>query len=208
MRAMLVVVAALPITTFAVDPADISRGTVELSGGTALSFSTATTKVKPDAPGAPEVETDRTAYLVDTAAFFYVAPNVGLGLSLSYERETEEIGANDQRSWILLVGPAVTAQLPIAPRFAVFGRGTIGYAASRTWGEEVPDLKGSGYGLALQAGARFFPVAQFSLHVGLAYEYAKLTTDATTTPTAIVPETEATSSGITASAGLSVYFGR
>jgi hypothetical protein len=51
-------------------------------------------------------------------------------------------------------------------------------------------------------------VAQFSLHLGVAYEYAKLTTDATTTPTAVFPETEATTSGITVSAGLSVYFGR
>jgi hypothetical protein len=208
MKAVLVVIAALPVAALAADPADVSRGAVELSGGTALSFTTGSTTLRPDAPGAAEVETDTTSYVLDAAGLYYVARNVGLGLSLAYDKETEEIGANDLRSWVLLVGPAISAQLPVAPQLAVYGRASIGYAASRTWGEEIPDLKGSGYGLGLRAGVRYFPVAQFSLDVGVAYAYAKLTTDATTTPTIVLPETEGTSSGVTLSAGLSVFFGR
>jgi opacity protein-like surface antigen len=208
MKAILVAIAVLPVTTLAANTADVSRGAVELSGDTALSFSTGSTKVKPDAPGATEVETDTTVYGVDAAAFYYVVRNVGLGLSIHYENEKEETGASDERAWTLLLGPAISGQLPVAPGLAVFGRGTFGYAASRSWGEDLPDLKGTGYGFALEAGAKYFPMAQLSLNLGVGYAYAKLTTDETTTPTTTVPEIEATSSGITVFAGLSVYLGR
>jgi hypothetical protein len=107
-----------------------------------------------------------------------------------------------------MIGPAISVQLPVAPRFAVYGRGAVAYAASRTWGEDVPDLEGTGYGFTLQAGAKYFPVAQLSLNVGLAYAWAKLTTDETTTPTVTIPEFDTTTSGVTVSAGLSVYLGR
>lgn len=208
MKALLVAVAALPVIALAADHADVAAGAVELSGATALSFSTGSTKVKPDAPGATEVKTDTTEYGVDAAAFYYVVRNVGLGLSVGYDNQKEETGAADQRAWMLMLGPAVSVQLPVAPRLAVYGRGTLGYAASRTWGEDVPDLKANGYGFGLEAGAKYFPVAQLSVNVGVAYAYAKLTTDATTTPTVTIPKVDATSSGLTVSAGLSVYFGR
>lgn len=208
MKAILVALAALPVAALAENPSDLSPGAIELAGDATLQISKGSTKVKPDLPGATAVKTDTGEYVLDAAGFYYVMRNLGLGLSIRYEKDTEETGANDLRTQMLVVGPAVSLQVPVAPSLALFGRGTLGYATSRTWGEDVPDLKGTGYACVLQAGVRYFPVAQVSLNLGAAYTFAKLTTDEATTPTETIPKMEATTSGLTGFAGLSVFFGR
>jgi opacity protein-like surface antigen len=208
MKAIIVALASLPVAGLAENVSDLSPGAIEISGDTTLRISKGSTKVDSDQSAATAVKTDTGEYVLDASGFYYVTTNVGLGLSISYEKETEETGANDQRMQMLVLGPAVSLHFPIAPALAVFGRGMLGYATSRTWGENVPDLKGTGYGYTLQAGVRYFPVAQISLNAGASYAYAKLTTDDVTTPTGPVPGVDATSKGLTVFAGLSVYFGR
>jgi hypothetical protein len=208
LKALVLAVASLPVCALATNPAELTPGTLELSGSASLQIGTGSTKVKPDLAGAEAVKTDTGEYVLDVGGFYYVTPSVGLGLSVSYEKQTEESDGLDERSQLLTIGPALSLQLPVAPSLAVFGRGTIGYARSRLWGAEMPDLEGHGYGYSVEGGLRYYPIAQLSIDLGLSYTHAKLTTDAASTPVESIPKIEGTSSGLTASVGLSVYLGR
>lgn len=188
--------------------ADLSAGTFQLVGESALGFRTGSTTMKFDAPGAPETSSDLTEYGLDVAGLYYLVPDVGLGLSVSFDRSTEETAGVEERTWTVTVGPELSVQKAVAERVAVFGRGMVGYATARMSGTGEPDLSATGFGVGLQAGVRYFVVKQVSIDAALTYTYVKLTTDEVTTPTGTIPELEARSSSFGFGAGVSVFFGR
>jgi opacity protein-like surface antigen len=219
-KAFAVALALLPASAAAEDLADVRAGAVEVLGGASLRLSSASGKVKMDQPAPNEYTTSSDDYAFELAALYYVARDVGVGLAATWEYEqqsTEGIpkqgGGNvslQERTRIWTVGPAVSAQLPVAASLALFARGTLAYAVARTSGLDTPTLKGSGYGFAVGGGLKYFPLAQVSLDAGLTYSYLRLKTDAIADDPQYgsFPATTATSSGLTISAGLSVYFGR
>jgi hypothetical protein len=212
-KEILVALAILPVATYAVDTADLSPGAVELSGGTTLRLASGSTKIKPES--GTERKTDTGSYRLDTSGFYYVGPNVGLGLAVSYDKESEKTGSVSMDSWTFVVGPAIALHVPVASELALYGQGTVGRAWARSWGSGgTPDIGANGYAYAVEAGLKYFPVKQVSLQAGVVYEYLTLTTDEVnlggpTPPGPVtIPKTDTTSSDLAFFVGLSVYFGR
>ena len=210
-RAALAVLALLPAVAHAVDTADLSPGTVELAGAANLRLETGTTRTTPS--GGTETKTDRGSYVLDASGFYYLARSVGLGLTISYDKESEKTEGTSTDTWALVIGPAISLHFPVASELAIFGRGAVGGAWARTWGGSgQPDVGGSGYGYLVEAGLKYFPLKQLSLDAGVKYQYLKLTTDEVTydsgTTPVTIPKTDVVTSGLAFVVGLSVYFGR
>jgi hypothetical protein len=198
----------LPVASFAEGPADISAGAFELGGDTELNYLTGSSKHVYDAPGATETKVDQTATKIDATAIYYVERNIGIGLSASYDRQTLEFEGDEQTSSALVIGPAISLQLPIAPQVALFGRGMVGLASGKMTETGNSDTKITGYALALQAGIKYFVVTQVSFDFGLGYQFQKATFESRTTPSGTIPKLDSRTSSVGVGVGLSVYFGR
>lgn len=205
---ILAAMALLPAAAYAENDASIERGAVEVGGDMTLDLSTGSVKQKFDAPGAVEQKIDTSTVELDVSGLYYVAPNVGLGLAVLYSKETQEADGIEETSSTAVVGPAISAQLPLAPQVALFGLAAVGYASSTFSATGDPDLEASGFGFVLRGGIKYFVAKQFSLDVGLRYTLINLERDAIVTATGTIPELDTKVSTVGVSAGLSVYFGR
>lgn len=213
-KAILAALAMLPVVPLAADPvgdAELSPGAVELSGATALRLETGSVEVTPS--GGAQTKTDTGSYALEASGFYYLARFAGLGLTVSYAKETEGSGDASSDAWAFLAGPAIALHLPVAPALAVFGRGTVGPAWARTWGGGgQADVSANGYGYAVEGGLKFFPLKQLSLDAGVSYRRVKLTTDEAVDHTGpmpvTIPKMDVVTAGLAFSAGLSVYLGR
>ena len=99
-KGILAALAMVPVVSVAVDTADISPGAVELAGATALRFETGSVKTTPS--GGTETKTDTGSYVFDASSFYYVARFVGLGLTASYDEETEKTQGTSTDAWAFL----------------------------------------------------------------------------------------------------------
>ncbi|HEX9241843.1 MAG TPA: porin family protein [Anaeromyxobacter sp.] len=195
MKKLFALLALFPVAAFAqaIDP-----GTLELSGETSLSFLSSSIDVK---SGGATTSGDQQNWDLRGSGLYYVAPNIGVGATLSYQSETLKVdGIFDNKTSTFTVGPAVGVTFPVAPQVAVFGRGSIVYAeSSMNFGGG--DVNSSGWGIGLEAGVKYFPVKAISLDAGVAFQYLSLTGDTS-------PSVDISSTGIGVNVGVSVYFGR
>jgi hypothetical protein len=192
----LLVALAMVVPMFA--RADLAPGTFELSGSTNLGFSSGSVKQE---QGGLSGTTDTTDYGLSGTGLYYVAPNLGLGLTLqyAYTSEKDEFGVKTSLS-TLLIGPAIAYEVPVAPQFAIFGLGQIGYASATNTETGFQDVSASGFGLGLEAGVKYFIVKNLSFNAALDYQYRQVKTDEAV-------ERTITTSDFGLNLGLSVYFG-
>lgn len=202
-RRIVLVIAVLPVLARA---ADLTPGTVEVTGGSSLGFSSGTTKME----GSPE-SVKTTAYGLDASAVYYLTPNVAVGLAVAYDkRETElsttgpVVGSAKIGSSTLLIGPAIALELPLQGPLALAAQAQLGRLSATFTESGSPDTDASGWGLGVGAGLKYYVAPMFSVNAGLGYTYQKLTY---TTP-GFTDEPKITSSGLGLNVGLSVYFGR
>ncbi len=207
-RTFVVVLAMAP---FAARALDVSAGTVEVRGDSNLGFSFASTDVSGSLPGS---STDNTLYGGDLTGLYYVVPNLGIGLALSYSAsETKSVGFKSTSS-NLLVGPAVAFVYPLQEKLSLALQGDAGWVRSKSkttfndtgiGGLAGGESNSSGFGFELGAGVRYFLARSFSVNAGVAYVHEQTTVDA---PSGTgLPDIKFTTSGLRVGAGLSVYFG-
>jgi hypothetical protein len=195
MQKLLALLALLPLAAFG-EP--INPGAVELSGESSLSFLTSDTTLKSSGGAASG---NQQNWDLRGAVLYYVAPNVGVGGTLSYQSEALSVpGVLDTTSSTFALGPVAGLDVPLSPLVDGFARGSVVYAA-RTMNFGGSHVRSSGWGLGLEVGLKYFLVKQLSIDGGIGYRYTSLTGDTT-------PSVDVSSSGVGVNLGLSLYFGR
>jgi hypothetical protein len=177
--------------------AEVAQGTFELSGGSNLGFSSGSRKTE---IGGASGTVDTTDYGLSATGLYYVSPNIGIGGRLEYGYSAEKANGVTDGLSTLIIGPAIAAEAPVAPQFAVFGLAQLGYASTTQSTTGFADVKASGYGFGLDVGVKYFVVKNFSFNAALAYQYANVETDETV-------KRKITTSDVGLNLGLSVYFG-
>jgi hypothetical protein len=198
MKKLLLALAMFPMVAAA---NELTPGTFELSGTTTLGFSSASSDVKMD--GASVIKTDTSAFALGGNGLYYLTPNFALGGRVSYLNRTtkDKLNNTEFTDKDFFFGPAAQIEAHVAPQVAVFGLLALGYeSSSLDFGGFSSD--GSGVGLNLEAGVKYFPVKSLSFDAALAYDYASLKYD---TVGGVTPKQ--TLSGFGFNLGLSVYFG-
>ncbi len=189
-KRILVALAMFPV----VAQAEISAGTFELSGDTTLTFSQGSVE---RTTGGFTDQVDTTDLQLSASGLFYVTPNVGVGLGVDYIDSTRESGGVKYGSSVLVIGPGLGLDFPVAPKLSLFALGTIGYASATYTETGTSSSTPTGWGLGLEGGIKFFPVSSVSLNAALGYNWVRLKED----------PVEVTNSGIGLSLGVSVYLG-
>jgi hypothetical protein len=203
-KTLLAAVAAFP---FLAGAADLSAGTVQLSGSSALGLGGGTSELT---YRGRTTTTTSAALGLSTTAFFHVARNLGVGLFGAYSRSTSTtkdgsttatVNDEETSSWFS-VGPAVSFQLPVAEKLSLFGQvegGWVRGSGSYSSGNRSSDYTTKGLVLGTEAGVKFFPAASVSLDAGLTWTWRKQTQDS--------PDTTTRASNVAAIAGVSIYLG-
>jgi hypothetical protein len=192
MKRIAMVLALVPALASA---ADIAPGTFEIAGGSNLGLNGGSVK---ESVGGFSDTTDTSNYGLSATGLYYITPNFAVGGTFDYAADNQKFsdGTKFNVSSFLL-GPAVSYEAPIAPQFAVYGRGDLGYvSATRDTGVSV---SATGWGLGLEAGVKYFPVHQVSFNAGLGYRYTSTSTDENVSR-------DITTTNFGLNAGISVYF--
>jgi hypothetical protein len=199
MKKLLVALAMFPLVA-AANEHGIAPGTFELSGTTTLGFNSTSSDIKMDGTSVSKLDT--SVFALGGNGLYYVTPNVALGGRINYRNQTikDKLANTEDTEKDLFLGPAVQLETHVAPEFAVFGLLALGYESSSvdTGGVSVD---GSGFGLNLEAGVKYFPVKSLSFDAALAYDYASIKYDSVG---GVTPKR--TDSGLGFNVGLSVYF--
>lgn len=191
-KRILVALAMFPAVTQA---NEISVGTFELSGDTTLTFNQGS--VETSSGGFTDQQVDTTDLKLSASGLFYVTPNVGVGLGIDYIDSTRESGGVKAGTSVLVIGPGLGLDFPVAPKLSLFALGTIGYASAKYTQTGYTSSTPTGWGLGLEGGIKFFPVSSVSLNAALGYTWLRMKED----------QFEVTQSGIGLSLGVSVYLG-
>jgi hypothetical protein len=181
MRRLLLVL-ALVLPAF-VHARELAPGTLEIAGGSSLSFSNLEIEVEGD-------DQDTDTFQFDLNGYYYVVPNLGLGLGLLYQDISNDPGSDVTSVAIL---PQLTYQVPVADKLGLFVGAGLGYASV-----EMDDDDASGLAWMVEGGLKIFPVRWLSLNGGVRYTGYNLETDG---------DLEVDVSDFTVGAGLSFYFG-
>lgn len=199
-------VALLPLLA----SAELAAGTIELTGGSNLNFSTGEEKWTDRTPVGDFVEKhDLTNFDLDTGVLYYLTPNVGVGFELGYAREKDEILNETRTLSTTFIGPRVGLDLGLGEKISVFGDLALGFARVNDRFEDSLDPLSdwedtySGLGFRLAGGVKYFPVPALSFNAGLAYSYLTVTGD-----TAPGVETNLKKTDLGLNVGISVYLGR
>jgi hypothetical protein len=131
----------------------IQTGTIEVTGGTSLNFSSG----EIDRNG-NDIDLDETELSI--TSLYYIAPNLGVGLHWEYE--STEIGNSDTSETI--IGPAFAFNIPIAPQLSIK---PLGYIALLNGEEGTTDYDGTEWGLGVDAN--YFIQENISLNTGIVY---------------------------------------
>lgn len=188
MKRFLVLVALVPALASA---NELSVGTVQVSGGSTLGFGSSTNKTEGDA----ELKTSQLG--LNTSTLYYVTPMVGVGGTLEYTSMTQKQSGTSFEVTELFIGPKVGLDLPVAPQLAVFVDGELGYVRGTTKVTGAPEAKGTGWGLGLGGGLKYFLVPAVSADVGLLFRHGVVKEEGVKT----------TTNNVVVSVGLSAYFG-
>ncbi len=190
-KRILVALAMFPVVAQA---NEISVGTFELSGDTTLTFNKGSMETK---AGGFTDEVDTTDVQLSASGLVYVTPNLGVGLGVEYSDSTQESGGVKYGTSVLVIGPGIGLDFPVAPKMSLFALGTIGYASSTYTETGASDVTPTGWGVGLEGGVKFFPVSSVSLNAALGYSWVQLKEN----------PVEVTQSGVGLNLGVSVYLG-
>jgi hypothetical protein len=203
MKKLLVALAMFPLVAAANEHGTehgIAPGTFELSGTTTLGFSSTSSDIKMD--GTSVDKTDTSVFALGGNGLYYVTPNVALGGRINYRNQTikDKLNNTEDTTKDLFIGPAVQVETHVAPQVAVFGLLALGYESSSVDSGGL-SVDGSGVGLGLEAGVKYFPVRSLSFDAALAYDYASINYDSVG---GVTPKQTISALGF--NVGLSVYF--
>jgi len=159
----------------------IQTGTIEVTGGTNLSFSSG----EIDRNGN---DTDVDSTELSLSGLYYVAPNLGVGLHWEYE--STEVGNSDSSE--TTIGPAFAFNIPIAPQMSIK---PIGYISLVNGEEGTTDYDGTEWGLGVDAN--YFIRDNISVNAGITYSSQDIDIDG---------GGDYKATGFQTGVGLSVYF--
>jgi opacity protein-like surface antigen len=197
MKKLLALLALVPLVASAQDfPAKLKPGTFELAGSSNLSVLSSSNDYKSNGQS---VSGDQTNWNVQGFGLFYVAPNIGVGGTVSYQSLKLSGDFADATIDTFSIGPAVGFSFPVGPQVDLFGRAAIVYASQEFGAGAGENIKSSGFGFGLQAGVKYFVLKNLSLDGAVVFQYLSLTADST-------PSVDITSTGFGANLGISVYF--
>jgi long-subunit fatty acid transport protein len=165
---------------------DINQGRFELSGQSNLNFS----KMEIEVDGSPDTDVTSTEFQFD--GLYYLQKNLGLGLSILYDKTEIEVGAADIDTSTLLIGPQVSYNIPLNEKISLFVNGLVGYAT-----EEIENEDADGWGFQVGVGLKYFLTNSASINGTLSYQSLSLEDD---------PGNDFDSSGVGVGIGLSMYF--
>jgi len=183
-RMLVVLAVAAPMLA----QAEVSVGTVEVTGSSRLGFQS--TSFKPDG----SEKTTTSTFGADLSALYYVTPMIGVGAEVSFENTTDKTpGFADRKlkSWSL--APKIGFDLPLAEKTAFFADLKAGWTSADSDG-----FKTDGFGWGLGAGIKYFLAPSFSANLGLNYDSVSLKADG---------GAKATGTNLFVGVGLSGYFG-
>lgn len=181
MKKTLLTLLAMGIIPNTLSAHNINTGTIEVTGGTNLNFSSS----EVDQNGN---DTDVDEFGLSVTSLYYVAPNLGVGLHWEYE--SSEIGNNDSSE--TLIGPAVAFNIPIAPKMSVKPLAYIGLVDGENG---ATDYDGTEWGLG--ANLNYFIRDNISIDAGIVYSSQDVDIDG---------GGDFKVTGFTTAVGLSVYF--
>jgi hypothetical protein len=191
----LAVLATLCLAPTLAVASDLRPGNLKLSGSTHLEFSSNETDLEDGDEG------DVTQIAAGTSGYWFLTPNVGVGASLDYVRQSEDDALGDVTVTQYIVGPAVAFHLPVSERAALFGEAGIGLARmSVDFGGDLgsEDFDGDGWGIFGRGGVAFFVARAVSLDAALFFERTEWDPDGR----------DVTFNTLGLNLGISVYLGR
>jgi long-subunit fatty acid transport protein len=160
---------------------NIQTGTIEVTGDVDLSFFSGEKEVNGK-------ETDIDGMSLSLSTLYYVAPNLGVGLSWAYD--SSEVGSSESSE--TTIGPAMAFNIPIAPKMSVKPNG---YFALVDGEKNNNDYDGTEWGLGVDFN--YFIRDNLAIVAGVAYSSQDIDYDA---------GGDYKLSGFNTSVGLSVYY--
>ena len=160
---------------------NIQTGTIEVTGGTTLNFTSSTIEQNGR-------DTDIDSRELSLTGLYYIAPNLGVGMHWSYD--STEVGNSDSSETI--IGPAVAFNIPIAPQMSIK---PIGYIALVNGENGTVDYDGTEWGLGVDAN--YFIRENISINAGIIYSSQDVDIDG---------GGDFKATGFQTGVGLSVYF--
>lgn len=161
--------------------AEITAGTIQVSGGSNLSALAGSLEETFKEPGVPNVveKTDLWNFNLEAGALYYLTPMIGVGLDVGYDSMAAEYKYDQYKvtETNLFIGPKVGLELPLAEKLSVFGDlglGLVKYTAEHedtSTGIKVSSGGGSGVGFRVGAGVKYFLIPAISVDAGLRYRY-------------------------------------
>jgi opacity protein-like surface antigen len=185
MKKTVIVLLALfvPVPLWAMD---ITQGRFEMSGQSNFNFS----KMDIEVTGTPDADVTSTEFQID--GLYYLQKNLGLGLSILYDKtETEAAGASFDTS-TFLIGPQVSYNIPLNEKVSLFVNGLAGYASVEIDGEDA-----DGWGYQIGGGLKYFFTNTTSINGTLSYQSLSMEDDF---------GNDFDSSGVSVGVGLSIYY--
>jgi len=182
------VISLLCVSTTVSYARDLGKGTIEISGDFDLSVDSV--DLKPE--GFDKITTDTTTLSVD--ALYYVAPNIGVGLTLTHESVEEKSGADKDKTTIKIIGPAVSYNISLNDKTSLKLQGAIANVSIDL--DDTTTIDGFGWNIG--AKVSYFLNEFVSLDAGLDYLSASLEENGS-------PSIDVDLTGFSTGVGISVY---
>ena len=167
---------------------DLGKGSIEISGDLALSVDSVGLKSK----GFDKTTTDTTTLSVD--ALYYVAPNIGVGLTLTHESIEIKSAGDKNKTTTQIIGPAISYNVSLNDKTSLKLQGAIANVSSDLDDTTTID----GFGWEIGGKISYFLNDFVSIDAGLSYLSASLEDNGS-------PSIGVDVTGFSTGAGISVY---
>jgi len=147
---------------------EIQRGTVEISGGTNVSFSS--TEIKPEGRTKTEIDTQA----IDASVLYYFSPNVGVGMLWNYQDYETTTGTFSFEQTTTLIGPQLAINVSLNDKTSFKLKGSV-FVSSTEVSDSWSKTKSDGFGWAVWGGLSYFVMESVSFNGGITY--ASLSTE-------------------------------
>lgn len=172
----------------------IGVGTIEIGGDLDLSAFSAETKFS---SGGFSDTTDNDTVNLSLTGFYYVADNLGIGISWSYRSEKVSADGDSAKTTMHVIGPAVQFNSSLNKNVNLFLAGTLGYASIDYDDSFFGNASADGFGYDIVGGIKYFMNDHISLNGSIGYGSISADIDGF--------DAEVKISGVNFGMGLSVY---
>ncbi len=186
MKKTVIVLLALLVVPATLWAMDINQGKIELSGQTKFNFS----KTDIEATGSPDIDVTTFEFQLD--GLYYLQKNLGLGLTILYDKTETEVAGASVDSSTFIIGPQVTYNIPLNEKVSLFVNGAVGYATA-----EFDNADADGWAYQFGGGLKYFLTNSASINGAVSYQSISLEDDF---------NNDIDTSGVSVGVGLSIYF--